>query len=108
MRPAVHFLLTLYLRIKFKGTYTWNVDLAAGSNITLAIRDNTGALNYASPLVVQPGTSTACLNVTAGAAASSAGATAAVGAATTAAGASSPTSAAPVTSGTLVTTSPAT
>ncbi|CAD6574982.1 MAG: hypothetical protein CYPHOPRED_005553 [Cyphobasidiales sp. Tagirdzhanova-0007] len=89
------------------GTYTWQVNLAAGLNISLSIRDGTGALNYAAPLVIQPGTSSSCLNTTAGAAASSAGATAAVGtsATATAGGVSSiATTSAPITSGTLIQT----
>ncbi|KAK8861689.1 hypothetical protein IAR55_002512 [Kwoniella newhampshirensis] len=45
--------------------YTWNVNLPAGTNITLRITDSTGAIGYSSPLAVQAGSSQACLNQTA-------------------------------------------
>ncbi|SPO22735.1 uncharacterized protein UTRI_01413 [Ustilago trichophora] len=51
------------------GSYVWNVDVASGTNITIAISDGTGTTNYASPLVVLPSSNSACLN---GAASSSA------------------------------------
>lgn len=53
------------------GSYVWNVDVASGTNITIAISDGTGTTNYASPLVVLPSSNSACLN---GAASSSASA----------------------------------
>lgn len=45
--------------------YTWTVNLAAGTNITLKITDSTGTVAYSSPIVVQAGSSQACLNTTA-------------------------------------------
>ncbi|KIR51799.1 hypothetical protein I315_05748 [Cryptococcus gattii Ru294] len=45
--------------------YTWTVNLAAGTNITLKITDSTGTVAYSSPIVVQAGSSQACLNASA-------------------------------------------
>ncbi|WWD16388.1 hypothetical protein CI109_100814 [Kwoniella shandongensis] len=45
--------------------FTWNVNLAAGTNITLKITDSTGAIGYSAPQVIQAGSSQACLNQTA-------------------------------------------
>ncbi|WVN87158.1 uncharacterized protein L203_102334 [Cryptococcus depauperatus CBS 7841] len=42
--------------------YTWNVNLASGSNITLKITDSTGTIGYSSPVVIQAGSSSSCLN----------------------------------------------
>lgn len=55
------------------GTYTWTVSLPAGTNITLQVRDGTGAVNYGSPVVVQPGTSDSCVDQAAASSASAAG-----------------------------------
>ncbi|GAA5827458.1 hypothetical protein JCM5353_002108 [Sporobolomyces roseus] len=46
------------------GSITWIVDVPAGSNVTLAVRDSTGATGYSEPISVIPGTSTDCLNTT--------------------------------------------
>ncbi|CAD6570891.1 MAG: hypothetical protein CYPHOPRED_004199 [Cyphobasidiales sp. Tagirdzhanova-0007] len=54
--------------------HTWFVDLPAGTNITMAIRDSVGALNYASPIAVQTSGNSTCLNATASAVAVSEGA----------------------------------
>ncbi|EAL17824.1 hypothetical protein CNBL0860 [Cryptococcus deneoformans B-3501A] len=45
--------------------YTWTVNLAAGTNITLKITDATGTIAYSSPIVVQAGSSQSCINATA-------------------------------------------
>lgn len=68
------------------GSYTWTVSLPAGTNITLQVRDGTGAVNYGSPVVVQPGTSESCIDQ---AAASSASSATAAGGGVVATGASS-------------------
>ncbi|WVR03707.1 hypothetical protein IAU60_000702 [Kwoniella sp. DSM 27419] len=41
---------------------TWNVNLAAGTSITLKITDATGTIAYSSPLTIQAGSSQSCLN----------------------------------------------
>ncbi|WVQ93649.1 hypothetical protein IAU59_000725 [Kwoniella sp. CBS 9459] len=41
---------------------TWNVNLAAGTSITLKLTDSTGAIAYSSPLTIQAGSSQSCLN----------------------------------------------
>ncbi|KDN53576.1 hypothetical protein K437DRAFT_252943 [Tilletiaria anomala UBC 951] len=43
-------------------SYTWTVDLAAGTAVTMGIRDATGATNFAQQVTVQAGSSTTCLN----------------------------------------------
>ncbi|WWC88054.1 uncharacterized protein L201_002957 [Kwoniella dendrophila CBS 6074] len=45
--------------------YTWNVNLASGTSITLKLTDSTGTIAYSSPLTIQAGSSNACLNSTA-------------------------------------------
>ncbi|ORY29808.1 hypothetical protein BCR39DRAFT_531119 [Naematelia encephala] len=45
--------------------YTWTVNLAAQLNITLRLTDSTGTITYSSPLVIQAGGSTSCLNASA-------------------------------------------
>ncbi|CAD6579988.1 MAG: hypothetical protein TREMPRED_002625 [Tremellales sp. Tagirdzhanova-0007] len=45
--------------------YTWLVNLASGTNVTLRLTDSTGAIQYSSPEVIQPGSTTSCLNTTA-------------------------------------------
>lgn len=42
-------------------SYTWTVNLPAGSSYSLQIRDSTGAVNYSSELPVQAGTDTSCI-----------------------------------------------
>ena len=56
------------------GTYTWTVSLPAGTNITLQVRDGTGATNFGSPVAVQTGTSSACVDQAAASSATAAGA----------------------------------
>ncbi|KAK9897409.1 hypothetical protein P389DRAFT_169169 [Cystobasidium minutum MCA 4210] len=55
------------------GSYTWTVNLPAGTNITLQVRDGTGAVNYGSPVVVQQGTSDSCVDQAAASSASAVG-----------------------------------
>ncbi|KAI9632751.1 uncharacterized protein MKK02DRAFT_41062 [Dioszegia hungarica] len=45
--------------------YTWTVNLQTGLNITLRVTDSTGALTYSSPIVIQAGSSSSCLNASA-------------------------------------------
>ncbi|KAK4684524.1 hypothetical protein P7C73_g5651, partial [Tremellales sp. Uapishka_1] len=73
-------------------SYTWTVDLAANTYITLKLTDSTGAIAYSSPLTIQAGSSTSCLNGTATSLAASAGATSAVGGVVASASGSSTTS----------------
>ncbi|KAK9897436.1 hypothetical protein P389DRAFT_56968 [Cystobasidium minutum MCA 4210] len=35
-------------------SYTWTVNIASGQDITLSIRDSTGAINYSSQVPIQP------------------------------------------------------
>lgn len=44
---------------------TWNVDLPAGTSITLKLTDSTGNTVYSSPVTIGAGTSTSCLNAAA-------------------------------------------
>ncbi|KAL7004189.1 hypothetical protein EMMF5_006257 [Cystobasidiomycetes sp. EMM_F5] len=53
------------------GTYTWVVNLAAGTNLSLRITDNTGATNYAAPLVIMSSSDSSCLSSSASSAAGS-------------------------------------
>ncbi|KAJ3552181.1 hypothetical protein NM688_g4285 [Phlebia brevispora] len=43
-------------------SYTWIVDMAAGTAFTTVIKDSTGQPNYSSEQVVQNGTDASCLN----------------------------------------------
>jgi len=45
------------------GTYTWNVNLAAGTRITLQVRDSTGELNFSSIVSILPSDDSSCLAV---------------------------------------------
>lgn len=45
--------------------FTWTPDLPAGSNITFRITDSTGSPQYSFPVVIQAGSSDACLNASA-------------------------------------------
>ncbi|EST06421.1 hypothetical protein PSEUBRA_004318 [Kalmanozyma brasiliensis GHG001] len=47
------------------GSYAWTVNIASGTNITLAITDDTGATNYASPLVVLSSSDSSCIGAAA-------------------------------------------
>lgn len=42
--------------------YTWNVTLAAGTAITLQIRDSRGVINYSQAVTIQPNSDSSCLN----------------------------------------------
>jgi len=42
--------------------YTWYVNLATGTNVTLKLTDSTGAIAYSAPAVIQAGASNSCLN----------------------------------------------
>ncbi|WVQ65037.1 uncharacterized protein L199_003207 [Kwoniella botswanensis] len=44
---------------------TWTVNLASGTYITLKLTDSTGTIAYSSPLTIQAGSSSSCLNSTA-------------------------------------------
>jgi len=55
-------------------SYTWTVSLPAGTNITLSIRDSSGAVQYSSPVAIQSGVSSACLDAAGASSASAAGA----------------------------------
>jgi len=80
------------------GTYTWSpVNLPSGTNVTLGIRDGTGALNYAAPVVIAAGTSDACLTATTTSGAGASSTPPAVGASTTTSAAGTTTSAAATT-----------
>ncbi|GFZ45154.1 hypothetical protein JCM24511_02880 [Saitozyma sp. JCM 24511] len=90
------------------GTSTsWTVNLATGSYITLKLTDATGNIAYSSPLTVQAGSSSSCLNSTATAAVASAGATTSVAGASAASGSSAATSAASGSSAAAASTSKA-
>lgn len=55
---------------------TWNVDLPAGTSITVKLTDSTGNTVYSSPVTIGEGSSTSCLNAAAsGSGSSSAAAT---------------------------------
>jgi len=45
--------------------YTWIVNLATGTNVTLRLTDSTGAIAYSAPAVIQAGASNSCLNASA-------------------------------------------
>ncbi|CAD6575625.1 MAG: hypothetical protein TREMPRED_001462 [Tremellales sp. Tagirdzhanova-0007] len=69
---------------------TWNVDVAAGTNITLRVTDSSGAIAYSSSVVTQAGSSTSCLAAAnASSTASSSSASASALASTSASGSSS-------------------
>ncbi|GAA5861530.1 hypothetical protein JCM8547_008062 [Rhodosporidiobolus lusitaniae] len=68
--------------VEEEGSVRWVCDIAAGQNITFAVRDNSGVVNFSSEVPVLEGTSTDCIGqnsaaegsatVTSGSAASSA------------------------------------
>jgi len=43
-------------------SYVWNVNLPATSYITIQVRDTSGNIQYSSPITVQAGPDTSCLN----------------------------------------------
>ncbi|TDL16580.1 hypothetical protein BD410DRAFT_795231 [Rickenella mellea] len=42
-------------------SFTWNANLASGTNCGLTLRDSTGAVAQSGQFIIQPGTSSACL-----------------------------------------------
>ncbi|KAI5476627.1 hypothetical protein MNV49_007464 [Pseudohyphozyma bogoriensis] len=68
------------------GTYTWTVNIASGTAVTIAVKDATGTINYTSQLTIQAGSSS-CLSSSAGSTTS--------GAATTSSAAATGTTSAP-------------
>lgn len=54
-------------------SYVWTVSLAEGTSITLRLTDAGGDIVYSSPVTIQAGSSTDCLNATATEAAGAAG-----------------------------------
>ncbi|KAG5638899.1 hypothetical protein H0H81_008959 [Sphagnurus paluster] len=79
-------------------SFTWIVDLQAGTSISLSLKDSTGEQAYSDIVQIQPGSDSSCVNTsvavsgTGGTAASTAGNTAASssGAATTGASSTKP------------------
>ncbi|GAA5834079.1 hypothetical protein JCM3766R1_004452 [Sporobolomyces carnicolor] len=70
-------------------SYTWNVNLAAGQSVTLALTDATGATVYADQVTVQAGSSTSCVGQSASSSAAAGSSTAASSATSAASSASS-------------------
>lgn len=56
-------------------TYVWTVSLAAGTSVTIRLTDANGDIVYSSPVTIQEGSSTDCLNASATSAAGAAGVT---------------------------------
>ncbi|WVF72192.1 hypothetical protein IAT40_007004 [Kwoniella sp. CBS 6097] len=73
---------------------TWTVDIASGTNITVKITDNSGAIAYSSPVVIQAGSSTSCLGTNSGSSSSASGSASASGASASASGSATGSSAA--------------
>lgn len=73
--PSAAPLLTL-VTASSATSYTWNVNLAAGTSITLAIKDSKGTINYSQASTIGAG-STGCLSSAAGAAGAAGASTAA-------------------------------
>jgi len=44
-----------------EGSYTWLVNLPAGTAVTFKLTDSTGAVNYSAQLTVQAGSTADCL-----------------------------------------------
>jgi hypothetical protein len=61
--------------------YTWNVDLAAGTAVSIALKDSTGTTLYTSELTITAGSSTSCVGASSSAASSSTSASTGVAAA---------------------------
>jgi len=53
---------------------TWMVNLAAGTQVTIAVTDSTGTENYSSVVTIQAGTSTSCVGASSAAVAATGGA----------------------------------
>ncbi|GAA5861576.1 hypothetical protein JCM8547_008079 [Rhodosporidiobolus lusitaniae] len=47
--------------VEEEGSVRWVADIAAGQNITFAVRDNSGVVNFSSEVPVLEGTSTDCI-----------------------------------------------
>ncbi|KAI5479496.1 hypothetical protein MNV49_003438 [Pseudohyphozyma bogoriensis] len=73
---------------------TWTVDIAAGTSISLSLKDSTGTIVYSDQVTIQAGTTTSCVGASSAASGSSTSAAAAGGSSSSAAaaGASSTTS----------------
>ncbi|KAM0751471.1 hypothetical protein T439DRAFT_347347 [Meredithblackwellia eburnea MCA 4105] len=63
-------------------SYTWNVDLAPGTNITISLKDSTGTTVYTAAVVIQSGSSTSCVGSSSTSKATSSGAAVTTGTAT--------------------------
>merc|ERR1712087_37280 len=61
-------------------TYTWMVDIDAGTAITVKVVDSTGDVNYSDQITIQQGTTTTCSSSDSGAAAGGSSASSAAGA----------------------------
>ncbi|KAG8983001.1 hypothetical protein FRB93_007702 [Tulasnella sp. JGI-2019a] len=48
----------------------WNVDIAAGTLVTIVLKDATGTEAYSAPITIQPGSSSSCLGNAGGSSAS--------------------------------------
>jgi len=44
------------------GSYTWVVNVPAGTAITLRLSDSTGSINYSAPVTIQSGSSNSCIS----------------------------------------------
>ncbi|KAK4704273.1 hypothetical protein P7C70_g1932, partial [Phenoliferia sp. Uapishka_3] len=44
-----------------EGSYTWTVDIAAGTTVTLSLKDATGTIAYSGEFTIEEGTSDSCL-----------------------------------------------
>ncbi|KAK4330705.1 hypothetical protein RTBOTA2_006375 [Rhodotorula toruloides] len=82
-------------------SYTWNVNVPAGSSVTIGLTDSTGQSAYTAQVTVQAGSSTSCVGQSAsGAAGGAAGSsTAAAAGSSSAAGSSAAASSAASTTG---------
>ncbi|GAA5861546.1 hypothetical protein JCM8547_008068 [Rhodosporidiobolus lusitaniae] len=49
------------IQVASAGSVRWLVDLPAGQNITFAVRDDSGSVNYSAQVPILAGTSTDCL-----------------------------------------------
>ncbi|KAI6154845.1 hypothetical protein BKA82DRAFT_4072159 [Pisolithus tinctorius] len=58
-------------------SYTWMVDLQAGTNFNIALKDGTGATAYSDIITVQAGSSTSCATASVSGASATSGSTAA-------------------------------
>ncbi|OXH40429.1 hypothetical protein J008_01164 [Cryptococcus neoformans] len=54
-------------------SYTWTVNIASGTNITIRVTDGGGNIAYSSPVVIQQGSSTSCLTSSSSSSATAAG-----------------------------------